>query len=55
MSNLVKVFVRFPNESFYEKLIIDINKFKISNEFEQEVFGWYENIYISIKKDSLPT
>lgn len=42
--------VRFPNESVYEDLIIDLDKFVISNEFEHEYFGWYCDTAIALKK-----
>jgi hypothetical protein len=45
-----KMLVRFPNESFFEEKYIDMNKFKPNKEFNDEIFGWYGDIYISIKK-----
>lgn len=45
-----KVMVRFPNESFFEELEINMNEFKPTAEFDNEVFGWYGDVYISIKK-----
>ena len=54
MDNKVTVLVRFPNESYWDEMKIDLSKFKQENEFDHEVFGWYEDIYISIKKTSLP-
>lgn len=44
------VLVRFPNESDYVEMQIDISKFKQENEFEYEIFGWYNSTYIAIKK-----
>jgi hypothetical protein len=46
-----KVNVRFPNESFFEEIEINMSEFKPTTEFDDEVFGWYGDIYISIKKD----
>ena len=45
-----KMLVRFPNESFFEEVSIDMNKFKLEKEFVDEMFGWYGGLYISIKK-----
>jgi len=45
-----KVFARFPNESFYDEILIDMDEFKILNEFENEIFGLYKSIHIFIKK-----
>lgn len=45
-----KIHVRFPNESIYDEVLIDLEKFEISNEFEHEIFGWYNGTAISIKK-----
>ena len=47
-----KVLVRFPNESFFEEIFIDMNKFNPEKEFNDEIFGWYGDLYISIKKIS---
>lgn len=44
------MFVRFPNESSFKEVLIDMSKFKANNEFKDEIFGWYGDIYISIKK-----
>ena len=46
-----KVKVRFPNESYFEEMEINMNDFKPNTEFEDEVFGWYGDIYVSIKKE----
>ena len=46
-----KVKVRFPNESYFEEMEINMSEFKPSTDFDDEVFGWYGDIYISIKKD----
>lgn len=46
-----KVKVRFPNESFFEEMEININDFKPTIEFKNEVFGWCNNLYISLKKN----
>ena len=45
-----KMFVRLPNESFFEEMFIDMSKFKPNKEFKDEIFGWYDGLYISIKK-----
>ena len=41
--------VRFPNESYFEKINLDLSEFKPDQEFEDETFGWYKGIYISVK------
>lgn len=47
---MTKVKMRFPNESYFEDVIINMNDFKPENEFQDEVFGWYKNTYVSISK-----
>lgn len=44
-----KVLVRFPNESDYQEITIEIFKFKPEKFFESEIFGYYDNMYIAIK------
>ena len=46
----VKKMVRLPNECYFEELDINMDEFKPNTEFEDEVFGWYGDMYISIKK-----
>lgn len=49
-----KSWVRFPNESFFEEVQLDLSRFKPEKEFDDEIFGWYDDsIYISIKKQGL--
>jgi hypothetical protein len=47
-----KVEVRFPNECYFEEIEMDLNDFKPVNEFDDEVFGWFGGIYISMKKNN---
>lgn len=47
-----KVKMRFPNESFFVDVEIDMDNFKPQQEFDTEIFGWYGDIYVSIKKDT---
>jgi hypothetical protein len=42
--------VRFPNETFYDDMMLDLNNFEVSNEFEHEYFGFYNNEPIALKK-----
>lgn len=43
--------VRFPNDNvFIEVENFDVNEFKVEKEFESEMFGWWKDIYVSIKK-----
>ena len=44
-----KRLVRFPNESDFIEMDIDMDDFNMTNEFNDEMFGWYKGIYISIK------
>ena len=48
-----KAKIRFPNESCFDEISIDMDLFLLTVEFEYEVFGWYKGIYISILKESL--
>jgi hypothetical protein len=50
-----KMLVRFPNESFFEEMLIDMDKFKLEKEFDDEMFGWYNGLFISIKKTIINT
>jgi hypothetical protein len=43
--------VRFADDDTYQQLSIDMNEFKPSREFHDEIFGWYGNLYVVIKKD----
>jgi hypothetical protein len=43
--------VRFPNEYFFTNLDVDLSKFRLDKEIGDELFGWYEGIYICIKKE----
>jgi len=49
-SNKTEVLVRFPNESSYEKISIDLSQFKGEKSFDDETFGWYKGTYIALKK-----
>ena len=49
-NNKTKVKMRFPNESYFEDVTIDMNDFKPEQEFKDETFGWYKNTYVSISK-----
>jgi hypothetical protein len=42
--------VRFANESIHYPIPVDMNKFKFEKEYDDEVFGWYEDSFIAIKK-----
>jgi hypothetical protein len=48
--NRTEALVRFPNESSYEKISIDLSEFTPSKSFEDETFGWYKGTYIALKK-----
>jgi hypothetical protein len=44
--------VRFPNEDSWNIISIDLDLFISVKEFENEVFGWYKGVYISILKET---
>ena len=48
---MTKLKIRFPNEIFFEELLINLDEFQSVKEFNEEIFGWYKTVYISIKKD----
>jgi hypothetical protein len=50
VENRKEALVRFPNESYFEDVTIDMNEFKPEQEFKDETFGWYKNTYVSISK-----
>jgi len=44
--------VRFPNESFYDKITnFEWNEFKPSKYFSECVFGWYNKTYIAVNRE----
>lgn len=44
--------VRFPNESFYDKINIkNVVDFKASKKFSDEVFGYLNSSYVAIKRE----
>ncbi len=45
-----KVLVRFPNECYFVEIQMDMDKFKPDKEFDDQIFGWYGDIYVSVKK-----
>jgi hypothetical protein len=44
-----KFWVRFPNGICFEEINLDPIEFKPDREFEDETFGWYKGIYVSVK------
>jgi hypothetical protein len=43
--------VRFPNEDYYDEMPnFKMDEFEVRSEFDNEVFGWYDGIYIAVKK-----
>jgi hypothetical protein len=44
-----KKLVRFPNESSFIEIELDMNEFVKDYVSTNETFGWYKNMYISIK------
>lgn len=49
-----KIQVRFPNESHYQEVDFDLSMFKVHNVYQDEVFGYFGNMYVSIRKETLP-
>ncbi len=45
-----KVKMRFPNESFFIEIEINMDDFAPEQEFADEIFGWYGELYVSILK-----
>ncbi len=46
-----KKLVRFPNESEFIEMEINMDEFDNDKTFEHEMFGWYNGMYISIKNN----
>jgi hypothetical protein len=44
-----KKLVRFKNESSFIEIELDMNEFVKDYVSTNETFGWYKNMYISIK------
>jgi len=42
--------VRFPNESYETVIHISQNTFKLVNQFETEVFGWIDEVYVAMNR-----
>jgi len=42
--------IRLPNTDDYVTMDIDLGKFVKDRESATEIFGWYNNSYIAIKK-----
>lgn len=45
-----KKYVKFPNESYFAEMMINMEEFILKNEFKDEIFGIYKGLTISIKK-----
>jgi len=45
--------VRFADDDTYREISIDMNQFNPTKEFDDEIFGWYGNLYVAIKKDKI--
>lgn len=48
----MKVFVRFPNESVYDEIDIDMSQFSMTSDWTDEMIGWYKGNLIAIKKQN---
>lgn len=46
--------VRLSDDNIIE-MSIDLSRFTVDREFEDEIFGWYLGDYIAIKKVSTTT
>ena len=45
--------VCFPNESTYQEINIDLDKFERRNEFEDEVFGCMMELIFQLKNEAV--
>ncbi len=44
--------IKFPNESFYDNVTtFDINDFKLTESFDECVYGWWLGTMVAIKKE----
>ena len=50
VSEKTKHMVRFPNESLPIEIDFNIDDFQPEKDFGDEVFGYWNGVYISIKK-----
>lgn len=50
VSEMTKVRIRFPNESCFDTIMINMDEFKTEQVFKDEIFGWYKGAYVSISK-----
>ena len=48
----MKMLIRFPNESAYDEVDIDMSLFTITSDWGDEWFGWYGGNLIAIKKQN---
>jgi hypothetical protein len=48
----MKVLVRFPNESTYDEIDVNMDLFTMTSDWPDEMFGWYEGNLIAIKKQN---
>ena len=47
-----KMWVRFPNESFYDEVYnFNIKDFNMEKKFSDEVFGYWRGGYVVIKRE----
>lgn len=46
----MKYRVTFPNDYTYTE-VPNIDGFKMNKEFDDVVFGWWDNVYISVVKE----
>jgi hypothetical protein len=51
---MIKVQLRFPNDACYESVKVDMGRFKLHRVFDDEIFGFIGDVYVGIKKQSLP-
>jgi hypothetical protein len=48
----MKVKLRMPNELFYDEFDIEPNDFKVDKVFDDQVFGYYRKMYVSMDIES---
>jgi hypothetical protein len=51
----ISKYVRFADDDTYQYITINMSEFTPTKEFDDEVFGWYGNTYMAIKKTEKET
>jgi len=54
MSKMSRVQVRMANDFAFNQVKLNLDDFKTMVVYDDEVFGFYKNDYVSIKRCTLP-